>query len=184
MASKSTIACSAALAALCLAAPGPAKAAETTVTVHALSATGNGLGRVLGRIKFSDSPEGLVIEPNLKGLPPGPHGFHVHENPSCAPGQQGGNAVAGLGAGGHYDPDKTGKHVGPGRPGGHKGDLPVLVVDADGSTKEKGLTAPRLKVADLRGRSLIIHAGADNYADTPAPLGGGGARIACGLFRK
>jgi Cu-Zn family superoxide dismutase len=28
----------------------------------------------------------------------------------------------------------------------------------------------------------MIHAGGDNYADAPAPLGGGGPRIVCGLI--
>jgi Cu-Zn family superoxide dismutase len=41
------------------------------------------------------------------------------------------------------------------------------------------LVAPRLRLADILGRSLIIHAGSDNFSDEPAPLGGGGARIAC-----
>jgi len=39
---------------------------------------------------------------------------------------------------------------------------------------------PVLKTLDqLEGRALMIHAGGDNYADEPEPLGGGGAR--CGL---
>jgi superoxide dismutase, Cu-Zn family len=29
--------------------------------------------------------------------------------------------------------------------------------------------------------SIMIHSGGDNYSDQPAPLGGGGARIACGV---
>ena len=41
--------------------------------------------------------------------------------------------------------------------------------------------APRLNMADLKGRSLMIHAGGDNHADHPAPLGGGGARVVCGV---
>ena len=45
------------------------------------------------------------------------------------------------------------------------------------------VTAPHLTVADVKGRSVIIHAGGDNYSDQPAPLGGGGARIACGVAR-
>jgi Copper/zinc superoxide dismutase (SODC) len=36
---------------------------------------------------------------------------------------------------------------------------------------------------DVKGRSVMIHAGGDNYSDQPAPLGGGGARIACGVAR-
>jgi hypothetical protein len=39
----------------------------------------------------------------------------------------------------------------------------------------------QLKVADLNGRSVVVHAGADTYSDQPKPLGGGGARVACGV---
>ena len=73
----------------------------------------------------------------------------------------------------------TGRHAGP-EGNGHKGDLPVLEVAADGSARVT-LTAPRLTVADAQGRALMVHAGGDNYSDEPKPLGGGGARIACGV---
>jgi Cu-Zn family superoxide dismutase len=43
--------------------------------------------------------------------------------------------------------------------------------------------ARRLKLADVKGRAIMIHAGGDNYSDQPAPLGGGGARIACGVVK-
>jgi Cu-Zn family superoxide dismutase len=43
--------------------------------------------------------------------------------------------------------------------------------------------APRLKVRDVKNRALMIHAGGDNYSDQPAALGGGGARIACGVAK-
>lgn len=29
----------------------------------------------------------------------------------------------------------------------------------------------------------MIHAGSDNHADHPQPLGGGGARVACGVIK-
>jgi Cu-Zn family superoxide dismutase len=92
-----------------------------------------------------------------------------------------GKPVAGLAAGGHYDPATTGRHEGPGGKG-HLGDLPALTVGADGKATAP-VTAPRLKVADVLGRSLMVHAGGDNYADSPAPLGGGGGRIACGVIK-
>jgi Cu-Zn family superoxide dismutase len=41
--------------------------------------------------------------------------------------------------------------------------------------------APRLSTDDLKGRAIVIHSGGDNYSDTPRPLGGGGARVACGV---
>jgi Cu-Zn family superoxide dismutase len=42
--------------------------------------------------------------------------------------------------------------------------------------------APRLKLADVRKRSLMVHAGGDNHSDHPASLGGGGVRVACGAI--
>jgi len=113
------------------------------------------------------------------GLPAGLHGFHVHENPSCLPGEKDGKKVPALGAGGHLDPQKTGRHGYPWGDG-HLGDLPPLYVGADGVANQPVL-GPRLKLGDLKGRSLMVHAGGDNHADHPAPLGGGGARIVCGV---
>ena len=159
-------------------AAGAASAAEVSIPMNAITAAGN--GAAVGSVRAVDTPFGLALYPALTGLAPGLHGFHVHVNPSCAPGQQNGNAVAGLGAGGHYDPADTKKH---GEPwgDGHLGDLPALYVAADGSANQPVL-APRLKVADILNRSLMIHAGGDNHADHPAPLGGGGARVACGVI--
>ena len=125
----------------------------------------------LGTINVRDTQYGLLLTPDLNTLPPGIHGMHIHENPSCAKG--------GLAAGGHLDPRKTGEHLGP-YDQGHLGDLPALTVTADGNATQPVL-APRLKVTDLKGHSIIIHAGGDNYSDTP-PMGGGGARIACGVI--
>jgi Cu-Zn family superoxide dismutase len=86
---------------------------------------------------------------------------------------------AGLAAGSHFDPAKSGKHAGP-QGHGHVGDLPKLVVEGD--IAKASLTAPNVKVADVIGRALMIHAGGDNYTDEPA-LGGGGARVACGVIQ-
>lgn len=155
----------------------PAFAEERTVTMRLIDA--EGVGAEIGTLTLTDTSAGLRIMPNLSGLTPGIHGTHVHEKPDCGPGRQDGAKVAGLKAGGHLDPGGTGKHMGPFREG-HLGDLPYLTFDAEGRAKI-GVVAPRLKVADIVGRAIIIHEGADNYADEPAPLGGGGARVACGI---
>lgn len=141
----------------------------------------NGVGTSIGMVNAEDSQDGLVLKLQLTGLPPGEHGFHVHEKPSCEPGEKEGKKQAALAAGGHYDPQQSGKHAGPSGTG-HLGDLPVLEVGQDGRAVAS-MTAPRLKVSDLKGRALVIHAGGDNYADKPEPLGGGGKRIACGIVR-
>jgi len=150
------------------------------VTVSMFKIDANGVGPEIGTLTLSDSRGGLRIVPNLRGLPAGQRGFHVHENPNCGPGMKDGRMQAGLAAGGHYDPNATGKHVGPTGSGGHSGDLPVLTVAADGTATET-VHALRLSVNSVRGRSIIIHEGGDNFSDQPKPLGGGGARIACGV---
>ncbi|MGA2410636.1 MAG: superoxide dismutase [Cu-Zn] SodC [Candidatus Binataceae bacterium] len=156
-----------------------ADAATATATVNSISAAG--IGRPLGTVTFTDSAEGLMMTPNLSGLPPGEHGFHIHEKGDCGLGMNEGKLAAGFAAGGHYDPAHTKKHLGPLSTEGHRGDLPVLVVDSRGDATEV-VTAPHLTVREIRGRSVMIHAGGDNYSDTPKPLGGGGARIACGVI--
>jgi Cu-Zn family superoxide dismutase len=140
----------------------------------------SGIGGSAGTVTVTETKYGLVFTPELSGLPAGLHGFHVHENPSCQPAEKDGRKTPALAAGGHYDPEKSGKHGYPWGDG-HLGDLPALYVNADGIANQPVL-APRLKLGDLAGRSLMVHAGGDNHADHPAPLGGGGARIVCGVF--
>lgn len=153
--------------------------ADTTVPMTLVDA--NGIGAGIGQVTISESKYGLVFTPALKGLTPGLHGFHLHQNASCAPKEKDGKMVPALAAGGHYDPADTKRHDTPWGDG-HLGDLPALYVDADGNASQPVL-APRLKVADLAGRSLMIHMGGDNHSDHPAILGGGGARMACGVVQ-
>ena len=160
---------------------GLATAGAAEVRSEMRKATPTGPGEALGTVTIADSPAGAVFKTALKGLPAGPHGFHVHQTGSGAPTSANGQPVPAGGAGGHLDPANTGKHEGP-EGHGHLGDLPVLQVGADGAANAS-LTAPQIKdVAQLRGKSVMIHAGGDNYSDQPQPLGGGGARIACGVI--
>ena len=61
--------------------PGFAVAAELRVEIR--QATPTGPGGLLGTVMISDGPSGAIVKTALKGLPPGPHGFHIHENGSC-----------------------------------------------------------------------------------------------------
>ena len=148
-------------------------------TVNMSMTTASGTGQTIGTITVEDTPYGALFSPALKGLAPGLHGFHVHENGNCGPKAKDGTIVPGLDAGGHYDPTGSGRHEGP-YGVGHIGDLPPLYVNAEGASTLPVL-APRLKVADIKGRSLMVHAGGDNFADQPKKLGGGGPRKACGV---
>lgn len=166
----------------------PAVSTQTEVNVRIYKLTGespNKLENLVGIVNFKDTEKGLLITPNLVNIAPGEHGFHIHENPSCAPGTKEGEEalLLGLGAGGHYDPDNYGNHLGPYANDGHLGDLPVLVASKDGAARSVTL-APRLKVADIINRSVVIHAGSDNYSDQPKALGGGGARVYCGVISQ
>lgn len=156
-----------------------AMAKDAQVSVSLLTASGE---TPIGTVELADSAYGLVLTPHLKELTPGVHGFHIHQNGSCGPSEKDGKTVLGGAAGGHFDPDKTGKHGYPWTDDNHKGDLPALFVTADGMAHTPVL-APRLKVADVVGHALMIHAGGDNHSDDPKPLGGGGARMACGVIQ-
>jgi Cu-Zn family superoxide dismutase len=162
-----------------LALSGPAVADEIVVQMNLIN--DQGVGAEIGTVTLTDTPQGLKLVPALSGLAPGIHGFHVHEKPDCAAGMKDGKPTPGLAAGSHFDPSGIGKHEGPSGKG-HLGDLPALMAGADGKATET-MVAPRLKTGDLKGRSLMIHAGGDNYSDVPEKLGGGGGRIACGIIK-
>ena len=139
-----------------------------------------GIGASIGTVTFKQTAKGLLITPALGKLSPGEHGFHIHENGSCEAAEKEGKMGAALAAGGHLNPEKVAH---PGTPlDGHLGDLPALTVNDKGFATTPVL-APRLKLSDIQGRAIMIHAGGDNYSDTPKPLGGGGDRVACGVIK-
>ena len=119
--------------------------------IHILKKTG--VGKKIGFVTFQDTPEGLLVTPDISGLPPGSRGFHIHEFPNLMPkeGKPGGMA------GQHFDPAKTGLHLGPYKDG-HLGDLPVLEVASNG-VATKPVLAPRLKLEDVKDKAIIIHSG-------------------------
>jgi superoxide dismutase, Cu-Zn family len=153
-----------------------AKEKPGTIVPFHLTST-NGIGAKVGfivarnaRISIGSRLEdALVLSPFLEGLPPGPHAFHVHANPDCGPGQEGGKAVPGLAAGPHLFLKGTGTdakvtyHS-------HLGNLPNLIVAKDGTAKGE-IAVPRLTLDDIRGRSMIIHATREDDS----------ARQACGV---
>lgn len=146
--------------------------ADITVPMYLVSKTG--AGKTIGSVTIQKTHYGILFIPHLTDLTAGVHGFHIHEKPSCAD--------EGMAAGGHWDPKKTGKHLGPYNDHGHLGDLPALTANADG-TAVLPVLAPRLtSLSELKGHALMIHAGGDNYSDEP-PMGGGGARFACGVIK-
>jgi Cu-Zn family superoxide dismutase len=154
--------------------PGPCRGRAGAVRAD------NGLGRhaarrraPAGTAQFRQFPAGLLIEVEITGLPPGEHGIHIHETGACTPDFDA--------AGEHFAPQGNG-HGFAATATPHPGDLPNLVVGADGvgaahflnqrATLSEGETA----ILDDDGAALIVHEGTDSYGETA----GAGGRIACG----
>jgi Cu-Zn family superoxide dismutase len=159
-------------------ATGIAWAQQLTVDINKVSEAG--VGDKIGTVTITEGKQGTTFKVAVSGIPSGKHGFHVHEKGDCGTAMKNGKAEAGGAAGSHYDPDGKKTHKGP-QGAGHKGDLPVLTANAKGI--DQSVTAPKLKLADVQGRALVIHEGGDNYSDKPEN-GGGNARIACGVIPK
>ncbi|MCR6652451.1 MAG: superoxide dismutase [Cu-Zn] SodC [Cellvibrionaceae bacterium] len=155
-------------------------AADVIVPVNLVNETG--VGEKIGQIILSEASHGVQLTPDLNNLPSGERGFHLHENGDCGVAEKDGKITAAGAAGNHYDPEQHKKHDGPWG-AGHAGDLPSLNVSING-TATQTLMIKRLSINDFYGKALVIHAGGDNYSDYPEPLGGGGARIACGVVPK
>jgi superoxide dismutase, Cu-Zn family len=145
-------------------------------------------GQVVGVVKLMQEEEGKVlVRAVTHDLTPGFHGFHVHAVGECVP--------PFTSAGGHYNPGGTAH-------GAHAGDLPSLLVGADG-TGELRFKTDRFSVAallDADGSAIIVHANPDNFAHIPSryyshtegtfgpdsvtlATGDAGARVACGVVR-
>ncbi|MBD1911184.1 MULTISPECIES: superoxide dismutase family protein [unclassified Leptolyngbya] len=130
-----------------------------------------------GEITFTPTESGVLVEAQVTGAPAGPHGFHIHENASCAD--------AGNAAGGHFNPDGSphGNLQRDGFANAHAGDLGNLTIAADGSGSYReeipGLTLTDGKYA-IANHAVILHEKVDSYVQ---PTGDAGGRIACGIVQ-
>ena len=57
---------------------GSAAQAGKSVKVTMNAVTADGVGKSIGTITVKEGKDGVTIEPKLKGLAPGEHGFHIH----------------------------------------------------------------------------------------------------------
>src|SRR5689334_20275161 len=85
--------------------------ANKTVTMNEIDATGK--VTPIGSVQLSETSYGVLFTPNLTNLPPGLHGFHLHEKPNCDNTTEKGKVVVAGAAGGHWDPEHTMHHEGP-----------------------------------------------------------------------
>jgi Cu-Zn family superoxide dismutase len=137
-------------------------------------------GKPVGIATFSMVNRGVLIEFDLNGLPPGPHGIHLHVSGNCDPktGFTSAGPILQIGP----DPRKHG-YLADGGPAA--GDLPNQFAGADGKLHASvianafGLGNGKRTIFDRDGVSIIVDQRGDDYRTQP--LGNAGARIACGV---
>jgi Cu-Zn family superoxide dismutase len=130
----------------------------------------------LGTVTLEDTADGLKINVQLAGVPPGPHAFHIHEFGSCLD--------MGKAAGSHYNPLSMphGQVMKDGIHHAHAGDLGNITVAADGSaTLEAVIRGISLTGSpyDVAGRAVVLHEKVDDFSQ---PAGNAGGRIGCGTI--
>jgi Cu-Zn family superoxide dismutase len=153
-------------------AAAPPAAAEDQARAELRNAGGGSVGTVT----LVQSPQGTLLHVRVHGLPPGPHGFHVHETGSCTP--------PFSSAGGHYNPDET-KHGLLSEQGMHAGDMPNLHVPESGTLEIEilnGLLDLDDSLFDADGAAIVVHRNPDDYRTDPH--GNAGERIACGVIER
>lgn len=120
-----------------------------------------------GRVFFYCHPRGTWVEADIRGLPESGAGFfafHIHEGRDC-----GGEDFAHTGA--HFNPKGLPHPC-------HAGDLPPLL--SAGGCARMGVLTDRFRVADILGRTVVIHRDPDDFRTQPA--GNAGTKIACGVI--
>jgi superoxide dismutase, Cu-Zn family len=147
----------------------------------------NAAGENVGFVKLTKQGGKVIVRGEVSGLTPGFHGFHVHAVGECV--------APFTSAGGHYNPGGV-DH------GSHAGDMPSLLVLDDG-TAEGQFATDNFAIDDLfdaDGSAIIVHAGADNFANIPTryvqaatgipgpdaatlATGDAGARVVCGVVK-
>lgn len=135
----------------------PAGAAKPLARAVLVNAAGAEIGEVVfkGDGKYAERVEvELQLAPGAPGLG-AYHGFHIHTIGTCT-------APAFTSAGGHWNPAAVGH-------GGHKGDLPSVLVGEDGTAYAEFETH-RFDVSELfdtDGSAVVVHAGPDNFGNVP-----------------
>jgi superoxide dismutase, Cu-Zn family len=138
-------------------------------------------GTDIGSAELRQEGDAVRLTVSVRGMQPGDHGIHFHQNGSCE--HTGGEAFGG--AGDHFAPG--GRQHGLENPQGpHEGDLQNLVVGADGTgrlettTNRVSLAGGANALSRSGGTSIVVHADADDQRTDPS--GNSGARRACGVI--
>lgn len=150
-------------------------AAQAKTATANLKGTAEG-SSIIGAVNFEETESGLKVTADVKGVPPGKHGFHIHENGAC--GNEGNDA------GGHFNPAGVSHGLLPkdGHSHAHAGDMGNLEAGEDGTGKLE-ITLPQVSLSEgdynVSGKAVILHEKEDDFGQ---PTGNAGGRIACGVI--
>lgn len=121
-----------------------------------------------GCIQFYQENGCVLIVAKISGLPKesetGFFGFHIHQGDNCS-----GTDFSGTGS--HYNPSDQAHPK-------HAGDLPPLL-ECQGNAY-LSVRTDRFSIADIIGRTVVIHSDPDDFHSQPA--GNTGKKIACGVI--
>ena len=140
-------------------------------------------GALVGTVKVTDAPTGVILDVDIIKLKPGWHAMHFHDMGDCSDPKF---AKAGAHMN-HVEPGKKAHgFMTPG--GGDFGDLPNIYIAADGTGKAQAFTTRvsvkgeggRPALLDADGSALVIHENPDDF--TSQPIGNAGARVACAVI--
>jgi Cu-Zn family superoxide dismutase len=139
-----------------------------------------GSGEDAGTATFSPSKKGVRIKLDLKNLPVGEHGVHIHAKALC-------DGPDFKTAGGHFNPENK-QHGFQNPMGHHAGDLPNNVTIGEGHLGQATFNVNYLSMDPTAansilangGTSIVIHEKADDMKTDPS--GNSGNRIACGVI--
>lgn len=131
-------------------------------------------GKPMGTVTFTQKGDKVRVQANITGLQPGEHGFHIHDKGDLS-------APDFSSAGPHYNPEGH-KHAGPKDQSRHAGDLGNLTADASGKAT-LDINVSEISVGgenNIVGKSVIVHAKADDLKTDPS--GNSGGRAGAGVI--
>jgi Cu-Zn family superoxide dismutase len=142
-------------------------------------------GALVGTVKVTDAPTGVIVDVDITKMKPGWHAMHFHDMGDCSDPKF-------AKAGAHMNHPEPGKraHGFMTPAGGDFGDLPNIYVAADGTGKAEAFTnrvsvkgeGGRPALLDADGSALIIHENPDDFITQP--IGNAGARVACAAIHN
>ena len=133
--------------------------------------------RVIGKVRFVQVGENVIMTAKVSGLDEGEHAIHIHEKSDCS-------SDDGKSTGGHWNPTAQPHGKWGSKKGYHKGDIGDLA-KTDGTeavstikfTTDQWCIGCGDKTKDILGKGLIIHKGVDDFVSQPS--GAAGSRISC-----